>query len=181
MEPGDFFGHGVHDGGVGLAPGKQNFEHSVQGQFFHEHGVFHDVRCSAERQPSCNVVPDGHDIQVNTRRQAFVQPQFFFAVKFSLFERCEIKEPEIDRFFDLIHVLAGDEDVRNVRLHNFNFLGPVRIKIRTGHLFDNAGMNHEYLKKTDPPKVDYLVSLKKSSTFLKLSSTRLLKSSQPFL
>jgi hypothetical protein len=73
------------------------------------------VRCAVASFGTASVrtierAADLHDLLIERRSQAAVEPQLFLAVVAPQGERREIDEPEVDRFFDLIGVAAGEHD-----------------------------------------------------------------------
>jgi hypothetical protein len=56
-------------------------------------------------------------VEIQIRREASVEAHFFPTKMRALVEFRIIKEAEIDWFLDFVYVVAGEQDPRNMRLH----------------------------------------------------------------
>ena len=73
----------------------------------------------------------GHDVLVDSRRQAAIQTELFLAEVAALGERAEIEEAQRDGFLDLVGHRSGQEHERDVRLADFDRFDAERIGRRT--------------------------------------------------
>ena len=72
----------------------------------------------------------GQYLQVEALRQALVEAQLFIAEEFAATEFGEIKKAEVNRFFDLVGVRAGEDHPGNVGLDKLEPLYRMRIEGR---------------------------------------------------
>ncbi len=63
---------------------------------------------------------DAGDAEVQIGRKSPVEPQLLLARGAPLRERGEVEEPEVDRLLDLVRVVAGQHDPRDVRLDDLD-------------------------------------------------------------
>ena len=73
---------------------------------------------------------DGRDAQVEIGRQPAVQPQFLLARGTPLRERGEVEEPQVERLLDLVGIVAGEHDPRDVRLDDLDVRRRMRKALR---------------------------------------------------
>ena len=85
---------------------------------------------------------DRNDLQVQRRRRAPVQPQFFLAKALARFERGEVEEPEIDGLLELVGVLAREQHPGDVGLDQLDTLGRMRIAVRVEERRDQGTRRH---------------------------------------
>jgi hypothetical protein len=72
---------------------------------------------------------DRHNPEVDVRAEAGIEDDLLAAVVATPGEGREIQEAEIDRLLDLVDVLAGEEDVRDVGLPQLDTIDRVGISI----------------------------------------------------
>jgi hypothetical protein len=61
-----------------------------------------------------------YDVQVNLRGKPPVQAHLLATAMEALLEGGEIQEPEVDRFFDLVGVIAGEQDPGDMGFDEIN-------------------------------------------------------------
>lgn len=64
-----------------------------------------------------------HDIQIEIRNEAAVEAQLLLAEVAPELQRAEVQKSQIHRFFQLVGVVAGQKDPRNVRFHQADVPG----------------------------------------------------------
>jgi hypothetical protein len=62
----------------------------------------------------------GHDIEVEFRREPAIQPHLLFARRAPPGERREVEKSEVEGLFQLVGIVAGEDDPRDVRLDLFD-------------------------------------------------------------
>ena len=115
MECGDLSSQRVDVGRGQLAAGKRPACQGLLRELPHLHRVFDD-RPSATEDGRFYAARDLDDVEIELGRQTTVEPQLFFAIEASSGEAAEVQKTQLERLFDLVCELPGQQDVRNVRL-----------------------------------------------------------------
>ncbi len=103
MKGGDRRRQRVDVGGREFASGEERGGEGVLRKLAHLHRVLERGAVAAEDR-GVDAAGDRHDVQVERRREAAVEPQFFFAEEAPRREGREIEEAEVDRLLDLVGV-----------------------------------------------------------------------------
>jgi len=94
---------------------RQLTQQTARGKLPHTHCIFQYRSVTAG--PRILGRPGNSDnIQIDLRSEAAVKAQLLVAIKMPFFQGGIIKETEVDRLFELVHELTGQEDRRDVGL-----------------------------------------------------------------
>src|SRR5438552_710607 len=106
----------------------------------------HDVIERLARGPECRAAasPSHHrqDVEIDAGRQAAVQPDLLQAEMAPELRRAEVEERKTHGLFQLVHVRAGQEHVRDVRLNVLDRARPVRVEVRRRERSDDFVLAH---------------------------------------
>src|SRR5512132_2054914 len=104
------FRHGAHHLRCQLAGIEQKRQYASLRQSSHDEGVFHRLAPSPE-PPTCRIETDGHDRQINRRRQSPIETQFFVEEMVPLAQGRIVEKRKTDRLLHLIDKILGQKDM----------------------------------------------------------------------
>jgi len=94
-----------------------SLQQSVKPQFrielVHFDRILDDIVAGAQFG-SLTGTANGHDFDIDIRRQALIQPQLFLTAMPSLLQCGEVEEAEVDRFLDLVRIFTGQQQPGDV-------------------------------------------------------------------
>ena len=96
------------------------------------HRVVDRFAVAAEHEVAGGAPRDGQDVEVHRRTEAAVQSDLLGAEVPTALDRAEVEERETDRLLELARIGAGEEHVRDVRLHVLDGRRPMGMKARVG-------------------------------------------------
>lgn len=119
-----------------------NIENSVMRQSFHFHRVLDNVvrgGVAIRQRKSFPVLKNGHNLEINCRRKAAVQADFFPAEELALCERRVIQKRQAQRFFDLVDIRPGKKNIGDMSLAQIYLSRAVRIEFTRDRAAINGG------------------------------------------
>jgi hypothetical protein len=99
------------------------------------------IICS-EAKAAALVTDHGLHPEVGIRGEAPVEPDLLMAVEASLLKAGKVQEAQVEGLLELVHQLAGQKDVRDVRLDMLHLLGAVRVEARLAKAGDELVLIH---------------------------------------
>ena len=111
-------------------------EHQLAGQTAHSDQPFHGLAITSEPQRSFRRSCQRHNIEIDIRREAPVEPHLFKAVGVTRLERAEVQKFVTNRFLQLVGMPVGEKDERHVRLDHFDRRGLLRVALETAEMSD---------------------------------------------
>ena len=126
VEMGNLLGHFVDVRSGQFAIGLQRAQQLALRELAHFQHVL-DSRAFAAELRRVGAAGDRQYVQVQAFGQALVEAQLFIAEEFAATEFGEIKKAEVNRFFDLVGVRAGEDHPGNVGLDNLKPVDFMRV------------------------------------------------------
>ncbi len=126
---------------VGVARGEQPMQHPALVEPPHPDREFLGVVLFARAAHRVAMVApdDRNDTEVEVRREPPIEAHLVPAEFVAMSEFGGVEERKAHRLFDLVGEIAGQKDVRDMSLPEFDRVGPLGVKARFKHRADEAG------------------------------------------
>lgn len=112
-----------------LQPGRLGSPPCWQHQAHHVDEPVDGRAVAVQMHSAGGVDREGHDSEVDARREAAVEADFLHAVAMAGVDRAEVEKRSVDGLLEFVRIAIGEEDPRHVGFDRFDMRGAVGVRL----------------------------------------------------